>query len=145
MPQSSQNIERNASNKLSVVRLNISNMIKRPPVSVTLAANLKDAYERQSKYRSLTALAKAAGVAATSIGYMLNPETRQPSKSGKLPSPTIENVDAVAKALNMQAWQLIYPEPSERDVSDRQRKVWQAIEENMRELRNLEAENRSKV
>lgn len=118
----------------------IRRMIKTPPVSVTLAANLKDAYTRQSRYKSLTALAKAAGVAQTSIWYMMNPDTRQPSKSGKLPSPTIESIDSVARALNMQAWQLIYPEPSGADASDRQRQLWQKIEENMAELRALEVE-----
>ncbi len=79
--------------------------------ATVLAINLRDAIAHKKKYRSISELARASGVAATSIGYMLNPETRQRSKSGKTPTPTLETLEAVAKALDLSAWQLIYPAP----------------------------------
>jgi len=117
----------------------MNNLIKLPPSALTLARNLRSAMEaRRDKYGSQSQLAKAAGVAQTSIGYMLNPETRQPTKTGKMPSPTIEAIDKVARALGMQPWQLLYPHPEDVERNARHRMLMDRIEADFAELRELE-------
>lgn len=110
-------------------------MLKLPPITQILAANLRDAINRAGKYTTLKQLADAAGVSATSIGYMLKPDTRAPSKSGRAPAPTLTQIESVATALGMQAWQLIYPNPELLTRPEAEKLLWGSLEESMRQLR----------
>lgn len=43
----------------------------------------------------------------TSISLMLRPDDRALTKSGKSPSPRLAEVEAVANAFGMEAWQIL--------------------------------------
>lgn len=116
-------------------------MLKLPPITQILAANLRDAIDRAGKYTTLKQLADAAGVSATSIGYMLKPDTRAPSKSGRAPAPTLTQIEAVAKALGVQTWQLIYPNPELLPRQEAEIMLWDAMEESMRQMRQYQEQH----
>ena len=102
-----------------------------------LADNLRAAMEAHPEVRgNQSALARRAQVRQTNIGYMLNPASRAPTKSGKS-SPTLDSIDAVARALGMQTWQLIYPDPYSRPVTDEEIKLWKQIERNFAQIQQL--------
>lgn len=110
-------------------------MSSQPSIAKILAANLGAALAASGlSQRQLAAKAK---VAQTSIGYMLKPETRTPTKSGKLPSPTISAIQKVATALGIQAWQLLYPNHDLFEISEKERELWNALEADMQQLRAL--------
>src|ERR1700741_2608374 len=52
-------------------------------------------------------VAKASGLAQTSISLMLRPEDRKPTKSGKIASPQLSEVERIANAFGMEVWQLL--------------------------------------
>lgn len=103
-----------------------------------LSANLRKAMSAHKQLNSAAALGARCGVAATSIGYMLSPKRRAPTKKGAS-SPTLANIEKVARALGMQAWQLIYPDPENMPVSTREQQLHAELEKNFRELRDIAA------
>lgn len=109
-------------------------------VTKVLARNLKRFMDDGPEAISQNALAKKSRVAQTSIGYMLNPETRQPTKSGKLSSPTVAKIERVARALGKEAWQLLHPNPDEAPLNAQERARYQEFQASMRRLRELDTD-----
>ena len=107
-------------------------------ITKVLARNLKRFMDEGPTPISQNALAKKAKVAQTGIGYMLNPETRQPTKSGKLPSPTIARVEKVARALGKETWQLLHPDPNQAPLSATERVRYQIFEESRKRMEALD-------
>lgn len=81
----------------------------RPTLNETLAANLARLMERKGWTQA--ALAKQSGVGQTTISLYLNPERRQPSKSGKIPSAKLSEVESLAIAVGVEPWELLRPAP----------------------------------
>jgi transcriptional regulator with XRE-family HTH domain len=107
------------------------------PAVWILAQNLKAAMEAANGGEGISqnALAAKSKVAQTGIGYMLNPEARLPRANGKQSSPTLESIEKVAHALDLEAWQLLHPNPAEAPLSDRQRTLFDQLKGNMAWLR----------
>ncbi len=59
-------------------------------------------------------LSKASGIAQTSVSLLLNPQNRAPGKEGRIGSPTLAQVETVADALGVEAWELICPMSGEQ-------------------------------
>lgn len=99
-----------------------------------LARNLKQLMDDHDPPLSQNELAKKTGVRQTSIGLMLNPEKRLPTKSGKVPSPTLAQIAKGAAHFNKKAWQLLHPNPAQAPLSDAERQRYQAFEAAMKSL-----------
>ena len=82
-----------ASNALQTDRMS------RPSTNEILARNIDSLMKKQGMVQ--TVLSKRSGVAQTTISLYLNPERRQPSKTGKIPSAKLTEVEAIATALNV--------------------------------------------
>lgn len=54
-------------------------------------------------------LAKLSGIGQTTISLYLSPERRQPSKSGKIPSAKLTEIEALASALDVSVPKLLSP------------------------------------
>ena len=67
---------------------------------------------------------------------MLHPEKRVPTKSGRLPAPTVENVEKVAKAYGKEAWQLLHPDPATAPLNAAERAMYDRVMRSMRELQD---------
>lgn len=100
--------------------------VSKPAVKV-LAENLRSAMQGSQDLNSQTAVAKKAGIAQTAVGYMLNPDKRQPTKSGKLPSPTLDQIERVARAMGMEPWELLYTGALNRPLRESERIMYQRI------------------
>lgn len=74
--------------------------------------------------KSLTqkALAERSGVGQTTVSLYLNPQRRQPGKSGKVPSAKLSEVESLAGALDVEIWELL------RDFTPEQRTAYKHIE-----------------
>lgn len=84
-------------------------------ISEVLAGNLAALMEERGVKQA--ALAAKSGVAQTTISLYLNPKSRKPSARGKVPSGKIAEVEALAKALDVQLWELLCEmSPAERQV-----------------------------
>lgn len=99
-----------------------------------LARNLKQLMEDHYPPLSQNALAKKTGVAQTAIGLMLNPDKRLPTKSGRIPSPTLAQVERIAAYFDKEVWQLMHPNPAQAPLSDSERARYQAFENAMKSL-----------
>jgi transcriptional regulator with XRE-family HTH domain len=75
-----------------------------------------------------TALASKAGVSQKTISNYLNPDQRAESATGKMPSPKLEELDKIARALAIPVWQLV------REMSEKERKLYEHIERAYSEL-----------
>ena len=60
--------------------------------------------------KTQTAVAKAAKVDQKTVGNILNPKQRLPGKTGKVPSPTLYQVEQIAGAFGKEVWELLHPE-----------------------------------
>ena len=86
----------------------------KPPINVVLAQNL--AHFMSEKKLTQMSLSIKTGVAQSSISNYLNPGRRSASKSGKAPSAKLSEVELIAVALGVEAWELLrFISPSERD------------------------------
>ncbi len=81
--------------------------VEKNTASQVVADNLKSLMKE--KGWSQPALAEKSSVAQRSISNLLRPTERAASKSGKAPSPTVAQVEAVARAFDLEAWQLLCP------------------------------------
>ena len=62
-------------------------------------------------------LAKRSGIGQTTISLYLRPAARTDTVSGKAGSPTLANIEALADALGIEAWELLrIVTPAERDI-----------------------------
>lgn len=108
------------------------------PITRILADNLKRLMDEHPDVRgNQSALARRSKVPQTVIGYMLSPNKRAPTQKG-LSSPKLDSIDRVARALGVQTWQLIYPDPTARPVSVEEIRLWQKIETDFQALHRLQ-------
>ena len=66
---------------------------------------------------SQLSLGKKAGIAQRTVGNYLNPKEREAGAMGKEPSAKLTEMAMIAEALNMEPWEMLVPEASERDAS----------------------------
>ena len=78
---------------------------KPAPINQILAANI----ERHMTLRGWVqeVLATKAGMAQTTVGLYLHPENRKVGKSGKPPSAKVSEVESIAHAFGLEAWELL--------------------------------------
>jgi transcriptional regulator with XRE-family HTH domain len=96
-------------------------------INEVLAENLKHYMGAQGLKQ--TALGEAAGMAQTTVSLYLNPSRRQPSKSGKVPSANLGDVERLATALKVEVWELLRPlSGPEREAYDRIATAYRALQ-----------------
>lgn len=83
---------------------------------------------------SQMAFAKKVGVSQRTISYYLHPENRAISKTGKIPSARIGEVETIADALGLETYELLMP----KDV----REQFKAFQELARKLATPSASTR---
>lgn len=98
-----------------------------------LAINLRKAIDDHPEIDGQSALARKSLVAQTSIGYMLKPESRAPTKKGRS-SPTLANIENVATALGLQVWQLLYPDPEAMPRNEHEAALYRKFAALMKEM-----------
>ena len=76
-------------------------------------------------YPNANALGKAADVAANTVRNMLDPEKRTVTAEKPLGYPTLDNLEKIAKKLNLEVWELLHPDIEQ---SIRERKMYQSIQ-----------------
>lgn len=91
-----------------------------------LAKNVEAEMTRKYGSPNQSALARDAGLAQRTIGFMLKPESRLPLTTGKEPSPGLAQVAKVAAALNVEVWELLHPDRNRVQTGKR---LLQAAEE----------------
>lgn len=96
-------------------------------INAVLAANLAH-FMRACGIESQSDLAKRSGVAQRTISNYLNPDLREQGKSGKQPSAKLTEVEKIAQAMNIEAWDLL------RDLNPNEREMYTRIETAYREL-----------
>lgn len=96
-------------------------------INIVLAENLEH-FMRKRNIDSQQALAEKSGVAQRTISNYLNPDRRQVSKSGKEPSAKLTEVEQIARALDVEVWDLL------RDLSPSERELYANIEAAYRKL-----------
>jgi len=74
----------------------------------TLAENLRELMAKHDRLKNRPALAAATGLAPRTIGYMLQ------SGSG---NPTLQAIEAVARAFRVPVWQLLTDSPTVRKLT----------------------------
>lgn len=95
-------------------------------ISRVVADNL--AYWMGQAEMTQSALAAKAGVSQKTVSNYLNPEQRSEGASGKTPSPKLEELDKIARALAIPVWQLV------RRMTERERRLYEHIERAYAEL-----------
>ncbi|ETF00946.1 hypothetical protein W822_20100 [Advenella kashmirensis W13003] len=81
--------------------------MNKKPINIVLAENLAHFMsQRKLTQKGLSAL---SDVGQTTISLYLNPERRQTSKSGKMPSAKLSEVESLALALEVDVWELLRP------------------------------------
>lgn len=100
-----------------------------PPINAILASNLQ--HYMESRKLTQKALGEKAGMAQTTIGFYLSPERRKPSKSGKVPSANLGDVQKLAAGLGVQVWELLRP------LTPQERVAYEQIERAFKSLRPL--------
>lgn len=97
------------------------------PINEVLAENIRAAM--QSRHiATQEELAKRSGLSQRTISNYLNPQNRARGASGKEPSAKLSEVDQIAVALNVEAWNLL------RDLSPSERAFYDRIDEAYRKL-----------
>ncbi|RIQ53585.1 LexA family transcriptional regulator [Bordetella avium] len=81
--------------------------MKKRSINDILAANLSRLMDKHGHKQA--SLAKLSGIGQTTISLYLNPDRRQPSKSGKLPSAKLSEVEVLAEVLGVSPWELLTP------------------------------------
>lgn len=95
-------------------------------ISEVVAANL--AYWMKTAKLTQAALGERAGVSQKTISNYLNPDQRAEGASGKPGSPKLHELDRIAKALDIEVWQLT------REMTEPQRAMYDAIERAYQDL-----------
>ena len=86
-------------------RTQYADKVPKTTLNELLAANLgriKDARDLTLPY-----IAKKCGLSQRTIGYYLDPDKRAPTRSGKLGSEKLNEVDALASGLGVSVWDLL--------------------------------------
>lgn len=92
------------------------------PINAVLAANLRH-FMTAKGITAQTALATSAGVAQRTISNYLNPANRTEGATGNAPSAKLSELESIAKALNVEVWELLRP------MSESDRLIYQKVEE----------------
>lgn len=101
-------------------------------INTIVAHNLRFFMGREgSRLNNPTVLGKAAGVAANTVTNMLKPEKRTTTSKKPVGYPNLDNLVKVAKALNVQVWELLHPDIVR---SLREREFYLRIERDFRSL-----------
>jgi transcriptional regulator with XRE-family HTH domain len=96
-------------------------------INEVLAENLKHYMGAQGLKQK--ALGEQAGMAQTTVSLYLNPGRRQPSKSGKVPSANLGDVERLAAALEVEVWELLRPlSGPEREAYDKIANAYKALQ-----------------
>lgn len=104
------------------------------PINQVLAFNLAE-YMQERGLKQL-ALAKKSGVDQKTISNYLTPENRTVGKSGKPPSAKLAEVEKIAEALGIDAWELISP------LTLAQKQFYRSLEGMVRDTRWQNTETR---
>lgn len=97
------------------------------PINQVVAQNL--AYLMKQAKLTQAQLAEKAGVNQKTISNYLNPAQRTEGALGKSPSPKLVELDRIARALEVQVWELT------RQMSPSERAMYAAIEKAYEDLR----------
>ena len=96
-------------------------------INEVLAENLKH-YMAAQKLKQ-TKLGELADMAQTTVSLYLNPARRLPSKSGKVPSANLGDVERLAIALGVEVWELLRPlSGPEREAYDKIANAFKALQ-----------------
>jgi transcriptional regulator with XRE-family HTH domain len=89
-------------------------IVRKETVSELFARNLARAMEAANNGQGISqsALAALTHVGQTTMSLYLRPAARNPSDSAS-PSPTLERVAILAKALHTEPWLLMHPDPEQ--------------------------------
>lgn len=91
---------------------------RRKPINEILAHNIAEAMVMR-QVRTQAQLAKLSGVAQRTISNYLSPKNRVKGSSGKQPSAKLSEVEQIAKALDVETWDLLRElRPGEREFYD---------------------------
>jgi transcriptional regulator with XRE-family HTH domain len=97
------------------------------PINDVLAENL--AYFMEQRGLKQQALADKSGMGQTTVGLYLNPSRRKISKSGKVPSAKLSEVEQLSKCLGIEIWQLLRPfDPGQRQAYAQIEMAFKAIQ-----------------
>lgn len=101
--------------------------MSKKPINDVLAENL--AHFMGERGLSQAALAEASKVAQTTVSLYLNPSRRQPSKSGKIPSAKLGEVESLANGLGVDLWELLRPmTPAQRTAYKKLEDVFKSLQ-----------------
>lgn len=101
------------------------------PLNQVLAENLHHFMALRPDSNTQPKLAKRSGVSQRTIGNYLRPELRAPTNTGKAPSAKLSEIELLAKALEVDAWELLRP------MSAEDRVIYRKIEEAFSEIRRM--------
>lgn len=102
------------------------------PINEVLAANL--VHFMREKGFNQSSLSRKTKVAQRTIGNYMKPGLREPSKTGKLPSAKLAEVESIAEGLGVEVWELLRPlKPAEREF-------YKQVEESYSKLREIAPE-----
>lgn len=91
---------------------------RRKPINEILAHNIAECMALRN-IRNQAELAKKSGVAQRTISNYLHPQNRVKGASGKPPSAKLSEVEQIAKALDVETWDLLRElRPGEREFYD---------------------------
>lgn len=80
-------------------------------VNQILADNLRQLMMRPDcAYRTANALGVKAGIDPQTVRYLLDPAKRANAKKAGAHSPQIDKLEAIAKVLGCQVWELLHPD-----------------------------------
>lgn len=97
------------------------------PINDVLAENL--AYFMELRGLKQQALADKSGMGQTTVGLYLNPGRRKISKSGKVPSAKLSEVEQLSKCLQVEIWQLLRPfDPEQREAYEKIESAFKALQ-----------------
>jgi transcriptional regulator with XRE-family HTH domain len=97
------------------------------PINLVIAENLRYFMERK-KITTQAALASKAGLSQRTISNYLNPEAREPGQKGKPGSAKAAELELIARALEIEAWELM------RAMTPAERLFYEKVEKAYRDL-----------
>jgi transcriptional regulator with XRE-family HTH domain len=87
--------------------------MKKRDINQVLAKNLKEAMERKFDGEvNQSELARQSGVSQKTISNILSTLRPELADLNVAPSPTVTKLSLLAKALDMDLWELLHPEPT---------------------------------
>lgn len=107
-------------------------MTKHEDLRLLLAKNLRYFMGREkSLYRNANALGKAAKIAPNTVRNLLGTIKRTTTEDKPEGYPTLDKLEAIAKALGCQVWELLHPDV---EKSKREKEFYEAMLANFKKL-----------